>query len=217
MHSLTGEVDFMKKTIALIGGLSFIGLSSVPAMAQTTAPQPAAQPQIIVVTDAPASPAAPGPAPQVLGAPPQDLTAIGTAPTEAGAGQWVYTAEGGYIWVPNGATTSAVEGVPYTYLYTPAYGWTWYASPWGFGPFTYGSWVGSAWPYGFHAWAYGPAGWGWRGGMAGYHGHGRSFGGPGHYYGYGGGGVHVVGGGFHGGGRGFGGGGHFGGGHGGHR
>jgi hypothetical protein len=47
----------------------------------------------------------------------------------------------------------ADEGVPYSYLYTPAYGWTWYVSPWGWGPYHYGAWV-------VHPWH--PVG--WRGG-----------------------------------------------------
>lgn len=60
-------------------------------------------------------------------------------------GQWVYAADYGWIWVPNGAGTVAVEGAPYVYLYTPTYGWTWYVSPWGFGPYHYGVWVRHPW------------------------------------------------------------------------
>jgi hypothetical protein len=44
-----------------------------------------------------------------------------------------------------------MEGVPYAYLYTPAYGWTWYVSPWGWGPYRYGFWVRHPWhPVGLH-------------------------------------------------------------------
>jgi hypothetical protein len=44
-----------------------------------------------------------------------------------------------------------MEGVPYTYLYTPAYGWTWYVSPWGWGPYHYGLWARHPWhPVGLH-------------------------------------------------------------------
>ena len=35
---------------------------------------------------------------------------------------------------PQGASSTAVGAEPYVYLYTPSYGWTWYVSPWGFGP-----------------------------------------------------------------------------------
>jgi hypothetical protein len=68
-------------------------------------------------------------------------------------GQWVYTADNGWVWVPAAATQNVVDGVPYSYLYTPAYGWTWYVSPWGWGPYRYGAWV-------THPWR--PSG--WRGG-----------------------------------------------------
>ena len=79
------------------------------------------------------------------------------------AGQWVQLGDGSWVWVPANATTYAVDGVPYAYLYTPVYGWTWYASPWGWGPFVLGAWVGHPWPFGFRAWANGAGGWGWRG------------------------------------------------------
>jgi hypothetical protein len=66
-------------------------------------------------------------------------------------GQWVYASGYGWIWVPDGATTTAVEGVPYAYLYTPHFGWTWYLSPWGGGAYHYGMWVTHPWrPVGWH-------------------------------------------------------------------
>jgi hypothetical protein len=69
------------------------------------------------------------------------------------SGQWVYTGDYGWVWVPAGSETTAMDGVPYTYLYTPGYGWTWYVSPWGWGPYHYGVWVRHPWR---------PAGWGAR-------------------------------------------------------
>jgi hypothetical protein len=71
---------------------------------------------------------------------------------QASGGRWVYSADYGWLWVPTGSTTAEIDGVPYTYLYTPAYGWTWYVSPWGLGAYYAGPWV-------HHAWR--P--WGWRG------------------------------------------------------
>lgn len=66
-------------------------------------------------------------------------------------GQWVYTTEYGWLGVSDNTTTVAFEGVPYVYLYTPAWGWTWYVSPWGPGPYYYGSWVRHVWhPAGWH-------------------------------------------------------------------
>ena len=57
------------------------------------------------------------------------------------------------FWVPYGSTTTAVDGEPYVYLYAPAYGWTWFVSPWGVGPYRYGVWGwgphwGSRWAWG---------------------------------------------------------------------
>lgn len=119
-------------------------------------------------------------------------------------GQWVGTAQG-WIWVPAGTTTYAINDVPYAYFYMPTYGWGWYASPWGFGPYAYGPWVGRAWPFGFRVYRPGPRGFAWYGGRGWGH---RGYGGWGHHggsghhggWGHGGGGHH--------------GGGHFGGGHG---
>src|SRR5580692_10792159 len=66
-------------------------------------------------------------------------------------GQWVYLSGQGWVWVPNGSTSSELDGVPYAYLYTPAYGWTWYVSPWGWGPYAYGPWFRHPWhPVGLH-------------------------------------------------------------------
>jgi hypothetical protein len=76
-----------------------------------------------------------------------------------------------------------MEGVPYTYLYTPVYGWTWYVSPWGLGPYHYGVWVRHPWhPVGWrYGWAARPhvvvrlgGHGGWHGGYhGGYHGGGH--------------------------------------------
>ncbi len=74
------------------------------------------------------------------------------------AGQWVYTDSDGWVWVPGGTVATEFEGVPYSYLYTPAYGWTWYISPWGIGPYFYGGWVVHPWrPVGWRGgWVAGP-------------------------------------------------------------
>ena len=60
----------------------------------------------------------------------------------------------GWMWVPADTATADSDGVPYAYLYTPSYGWTWYVSPWGPGPYRYGVWVRRPWhPVGWHgAW-----------------------------------------------------------------
>jgi hypothetical protein len=73
--------------------------------------------------------------------PPPETRWVASYPT----GQWVFTSTYGWIWVPAGSATEAVEGTPYVYLYTPAHGWTWYVSPWGWGPYHYGVWVRRPW------------------------------------------------------------------------
>jgi hypothetical protein len=84
----------------------------------------------------------PAPPPAAASQPP-----VYTYPT----GQWVYTADHEWIWVPAGASTVEMEGTPYVYLYTPSFGWTWYVSPWGWGRYHYGLWVRHPWhPAGWH-------------------------------------------------------------------
>jgi hypothetical protein len=108
-------------------------------------PPPASDAQPSPAT-APAAPATPPPAVAPGGQPSAPL--VYTYPT----GQWVYVAGQGWVWVPSGANTAEVEGVPYAYLYTPSYGWTWYISPWGLGPYHYGVWYRHPWhPVGWHS------------------------------------------------------------------
>ena len=134
--------------------MMWVLLDATSATAQTPAPSAsaaaAAQPQV-QSQPPPAPPAEPKPTPETL------------QPAEQ-KGQWGNTTDSGWIWVPADTTTYDVEGVPYVYIYTPAYGWTWYASPWGWGAFVIGPWVYNPWPFGFRAWGYGVGGWGWRGG-----------------------------------------------------
>jgi hypothetical protein len=115
---------------------------------------PSAPPQAIASPQPPPAPAAVAPAPPppstVIEAPPSSTTWTYEYPT----GRWVYANGYGWMWVPANAAVSDNDGVPYTYLYTPRYGWTWYVSPWGPGPYRYGVWVRRPWH---------PVG--WRGGF----------------------------------------------------
>jgi hypothetical protein len=103
------------------------------------------------------------PAPQYAPSPdemPPPATAVAPPP---GNGQWVYTAQYGWIWMPYGAsyTYAAAGAYPDMYVYYPAYGWRWVVAPWvwGIGPRPY---------FGVYGWAR----YGW---------YGRGFG---HWYGY---------------------------------
>jgi hypothetical protein len=77
------------------------------------------------------------------GAPPIRTTPPPVAqPASAGAGQWVYTAQNGWLWVPYGQAYTYVDAdssVAYEYVYYPAFGWHWVLSPWvlGVGPSPY--------------------------------------------------------------------------------
>jgi hypothetical protein len=92
-----------------------------------------------------------------------------------GAGQWVYTEQYGWVWMPYGDQYTyegtAYDASPYAYVYQPSYGWTWLAAPWiwGWGAYPYFG-VNGAWGFGWYRGLYrGGYGWGgYRGG--GYHG-----------------------------------------------
>jgi hypothetical protein len=91
----------------------------------------------------------------------------------ATAGQWVYTEQYGWIWMPYG-TQYTYEGgsdnvaQPYSYAYYPAYGWMWLAAPWvwGWGGYPYFGVVGP-WHYPWYRGLY-HAGYGWGGYRGGY-------------------------------------------------
>jgi hypothetical protein len=201
----------MKSVVALLGSLSLVPMMAGSAMAQSAEENvqvepPAAQAQQVAPPPQYAPPQGAQPQyaqpqyaqPQYAPAPPAQVA------VQAG-GEWQYLDGEGWVWVPAGTTAYNVGAQPYVYLYTPSYGWTWYVSPWGWGPYYRGGWVHA--PY----WGRGGA-WGHYYGGHPVYGHGYGGGYHGGYHA--GGGYH--GGGFHGGG-GHGGGGHGGGGHGGHR
>ena len=127
----------------------------------------------------PIQPAEAPPAPPYE-APPAPEQAQAAAPT---AGQWVYTQQYGWIWMPYSDAYMRVPangyGEPYAYVYYPAYGcWSWLAAPWvwGIGPWpTFGvygparfAWYGHGWWRFPQRWHYAPA----RAGYGGYGGRG---------------------------------------------
>jgi hypothetical protein len=116
---------------------------SPPGVEPAAVPEPYTQPGPPVVPPSSLADAA-APAPSASGT---ESDLVYTYPT----GQWVYIVDRGWVWIPAGATTVEMEGVPYVYLYTPTIGWTWYLSPWGWGPYVYGPWFRHPWhPYGWH-------------------------------------------------------------------
>jgi len=133
-------------------------LALVPGPARSAGDDSAteSQSQATPVTPSPGSaPAETPPAPPAKPPAPPPKARAADAQT-APSGQWVYTQQYGWVWMPHGDAYSYVPpdgyGEPYEYVYYPAYGWTWVVAPWiwGFGP----------WPY---FGVFGPAHFGWFG------------------------------------------------------
>jgi hypothetical protein len=85
------------------------------------------------------------------------------------AGQWVYTQQYGWIWMPYGDAFTYVPpsgyGEPLEYVFYPTFGWSWVVAPWiwGSGPWPYFGTFGPrrfAW-YG-HGWWRSPSRWHYR-------------------------------------------------------
>jgi hypothetical protein len=139
------------------------GPSAQPAPATDAA-------SIAIAPSAPPSTAPPGlpPAASIPEPPPQVADPPAAAEVAPPAGQWTYTSQYGWLWLPYDQSYTYVyagSDVSYEYAYYPAYGWRWVASPWvfGLGPAPY--WgargrVGFAWYA--HPWFH--SGVGYRGG-----------------------------------------------------
>ena len=154
----------------LIGTLVVSGsLVLLPAMARPQEDQAEAWSDLGIGEEPEAAPSMPAPtevppAPQYEAppAPPAQAEAPAPpppaeAPASPPAGQWIYTQQYGWIWMPYSDSYTYAPangyGEPYAYVYYPAYScWTWVAAPWvwGFGP----------WPF---FGVFGPARFGWYG------------------------------------------------------
>jgi hypothetical protein len=97
-----------------------------PDDAQPAAPPPQSQP--------PPPPAAAPPTSQPI-EPPQATGNTSAVPSSV-PGEWVYTTQYGWVWMPyDQQYTHVVEtsGVAYTFVFYPGFGWRWVLSPWVFG------------------------------------------------------------------------------------
>jgi len=189
--------------LALAAGITPARAQPGPEAAPT-APQDPYDPDEVE----PVEPAAPQPATQPP-APPTNPPPV-QAQQQAATGQWVYTQQYGWVWMPYGdqyiySPENATGTVyPYEYVYAPAYGWEWVTAPWiwGWGPELYFGVRGPGHFRWYHGWGHGRVFAGHGGRAPGFHGGFHGHVGGGHV-----GGGRVGGGHF--------GGGHFGGGHGG--
>ncbi|HUB07287.1 MAG TPA: hypothetical protein VMB50_09805 [Myxococcales bacterium] len=130
-------------------------LTALPALGQEAQPSPPPQ----EVTPQGTAPTAAPPPPPENPPPPPAAEGQPAPPTTQADGQWIYTGQYGWVWLPYGDeyvyTPEDEVGEPFIFLYEPAYGWRWVAAPWvwGHGPLPY---FGKRGPWRFH-WYRGPA------------------------------------------------------------
>jgi hypothetical protein len=125
-------------------------LAALPAFSH--ADDPPAQPSDSDWGYLPESPPAGTVSQPAMPAPTQQPPAAGAGVPD---GQWVYTSQYGWVWMPygNSFTSSPADAtVPFMYVYGPAFGWAWVGAPWvwGYGPGLYFS-VGFRVGYPFYA------------------------------------------------------------------
>jgi hypothetical protein len=136
------------------------------AEATVDPPEPVQPSTPVPSTVPPAPPQQPPPPPQSE-AQQQAQAPAQVAPDTTATGQWVYTTQYGWVFMPYGDQYTyegtADDVYPYSYVYYPDYGWLWLASPWvwGWGPYPFfGVW--GPWHYGWYHGLY-HSGWGWGG------------------------------------------------------
>ena len=116
-------------------------------------------PGLAVADDTPQVVEPEGTAPSWIPPPPTEVDATTqevVAQPATPAGQWVYTSQYGWVWMPYGTSYTYLPsngGTPNMYVYYPAVGWSWVIAPWvwGWGAmpwFGYAGWGGYPW-YGY--------------------------------------------------------------------
>jgi hypothetical protein len=133
--------------LALVWPAQGLSQNTTPPKDQEAAPAGTATPK--------GSPPMKAPPPPPVNPPPPP-----TAKVPEDLGQWVYTSQYGWVWMPYGDeyvyTPPDDQGQPYEYLFYPDYGWIWVVAPWiwGIGPFPYFGVGAGEWNY---HWYRGPA------------------------------------------------------------
>ena len=158
-----------------------------PAPSSQAYPAEGSTPSEPPPTEAPPPPQAES---QLPPPPQQDSQSGIPPPASEPAGQWVYTGQYGWLWMPYDRQYTYIPGdpqvFPEVFVYYPVYGWRWVVAPWvyGWGPAPYWGvrgprffvwyahpWfrVGGYWGWGgYRGWGYyrgwiGPRVWGARG------------------------------------------------------
>jgi hypothetical protein len=159
-------------------------LGAAPALALA---QPAADPSTPPPPPPPEAPPAeappPSPGPPQASPPQTPPPQAAPQPVAAPAGQWVYTNQYGWLWMPYGREYTYIPNdlqvFPDQYVYYPVYGWRWVVAPWvyGYGPSPYWGAPGPRYFVWYaHPWFRVGGYWGW-GGYRGW-GHYRGWVGP---------------------------------------
>ncbi|HKP58015.1 MAG TPA: hypothetical protein VJV78_14890 [Polyangiales bacterium] len=124
----------LQLALAALGALPVHALAEGPALSNVP-PPPA--------IEAPPAPPRDLPQPEVSVQANVATTAPTPQPPAAAPvdGQWVYTQQYGWVWMPYAPsyTYVPVQGNPVMYVYGPTFGWSWVAAPWVFnyGPVPY--------------------------------------------------------------------------------
>ena len=116
---------------------------AMPALSQPSAPMPPPPPPAEEATP-PGPPPSSQPPPPPPAAPPtaqpiEPPAGVDAAPPppppSSVAGEWVYTTQYGWVWMPyDQQYTHVIEksGVAYEFVYYPRFGWRWVLAPWVF-------------------------------------------------------------------------------------
>jgi hypothetical protein len=142
---------------------AFLAFSAGGARAQQPEPESVAEPsgQPIAEPSWPAPTQMPPPPPESVAPPsePQVQNVQTHSVRRHVNGQWVYTEQYGWVWIPYEAQyTYAPTGPhtdPYEYVYCPSYGWSWLPAPWVFGEGAF-PYFGARGP-GRYGWSHHPA------------------------------------------------------------
>ncbi|TMA92114.1 MAG: hypothetical protein E6J65_16670 [Deltaproteobacteria bacterium] len=124
----------MTKTFVFLFSL----VLAVPALAQTEPPPPPpddAQPPAPPPESQPPPPPPPAPPTAQPIEPPQVTANAAPAPSNV-PGEWVYTAQYGWVWMPYDQQYTHVidtSGVAYMFVFYQPFGWRWVLAPWVFG------------------------------------------------------------------------------------
>jgi hypothetical protein len=117
------KTSILLLSFALATGALAQSQPPTPAPTSQPPPPPPSTPPIGQPMEPPA--ATPNPPPAAApGAPP---------PSSAAAGEWVYTTQYRWVWMPyDQQYTHVVEdsGVAYEFVYYPGFGWRWVVAPW---------------------------------------------------------------------------------------